>query len=1038
MINIYNSKEKNFTHNGICSLDEKRELISGSTKRNLKDVVYEGTIVISKENDKWVEFKDDRILKIPVNNNGKTQLFRIIDISDDLSRIEVFFKHIFFDSKDYHIEDTNIVQKDGRGALNQLLRATIDNNNFTGSSNISIVNNCRLVDKSIEEALFEDDNSFINRWGGEVDFDNFNIIINDRIGRDKGYRIELRKNIKKLEYFISTSNVITKVKIKGYDGIELGEYLISPIADAYPHFKTKVIKYDDIKVVERAENPEEQEEGYLSIEEARKEMRKRGLLLFSEQNIDKPEVNFNIDIDEMRDQGLNVGILEDLEIGDTATLYLEDFLNSDIDLKQRCIELEWDIIRKINTNVVLGDSEFNILKQVIDTAKEIGKITENLEGNTWQELLDKSMDAATQLINSGIKDSYVVARKNEIVIGDNPKVELMKNCIIINKNGIGGSTQGYQPDRLEVAMTIDGKINASVITSGEFNGALIKAGTIEADSISVTAKKEITKDLFSRTEFDKAKEGLEREIKEVSDGLGDLDAYMEGAFKDGIVDEAEKKVLEQNIKQLEKEKADIDSRYEVLYNNTDLIGTSKVNLNNAKNSYNVAHQELIETINFTISDNEITESEVSEINRKMQTYKDRLKDLSKRFEYAVDSIAAKKSKDAEDNANKNTKTIETSLKTYADGIKMGVESYTGREYIKNGNFINEKSYWDISTSTTLIIDKNTQGIWANVYTSVVSGQELGITQEFEVDYKSTSTKYVFSAIIAGYSMSYPNYYIKLNQLNSAEEIVKTDIINGTFDNIGKQNFKKISKDIYLTTTTKKIKLFIGKPSNIDKVDYYLKDVSFSLEKNIVSQTEFQILDTKIASKVSEDDFSTLVEQNAHAVKIAWNNISNYVQFENGGLSIYNGSVTTSRKRAVFDEAGNHFWRDGYYLGKIGTNQYSGNSSLKGFVFDLESDGAYMTWAVEKAPTATSYSMVWSYANKTVGNYGYGKLHAGCDIDMHNYTLRNVNFEGGGINGTLTFTQIVSMNTNGTAARWYNNSKLVFKNGILIDATWGNG
>lgn len=209
-------------------------------------------------------------------------------------------------------------------------------------------------------------------------------------------------------------------------------------------------------------------------------------------------------------------------------------------------------------------------------------------------------------------------------------------------------------------------------------------------------------------------------------------------------------------------------------------------------------------------------------------------------------------------------------------------------------------------------------------------------------------------------------------------------------------------------------------------------------KDVATKTELSLLDDKIEHKVDSGDFGTLIEQNAYSVKIAWNDISNYVQFENGGLSIYNGSVTTSQKRAVFDETGNHFWRDGYYLGKIGTNQYSGNSSLKGFVFDLESDGAYMTWAVEKTPTATSYSMVWSYANKTVGNYSSGKLHAGCDIDMHNYTLRNVNFEGGGINGTLTFTQIVSMNTNGTAARWYNNSKLVFKNGILIDATWGNG
>ena len=91
----------------------------------------------------------------------------------------------------------------------------------------------------------------------------------------------------------------------------------------------------------------------------------------------------------------------------------------------------------------------------------------------------------------------------------------------------------------------------------------------------------------------------------------------------------------------------------------------------------------------------------------------------------------------------------------------------------------------------------------------------------------------------------------------------------------------------------------------------------------------------------------------------------------------------------------------------------------------------MSWSVMKSSMDSTYTMIWTYANKTVGNYAGGKLHAGADIDMHNYYLRNVNFEGGGITGTLVFTQIVGMNTNGTASRWFNNSKLVFQNGILL-------
>lgn len=203
-----------------------------------------------------------------------------------------------------------------------------------------------------------------------------------------------------------------------------------------------------------------------------------------------------------------------------------------------------------------------------------------------------------------------------------------------------------------------------------------------------------------------------------------------------------------------------------------------------------------------------------------------------------------------------------------------------------------------------------------------------------------------------------------------------------------------------------------------------------------TDSKFSVLSDRIEAKVSAGDIGTLIQQNAYAVKIAWNNLSNYVQFESGGLAIYNGSVSQSQKRAFFDEKGSHFWRDGYYLGKIGTNQYTQDTSKKSIAFNMESQCSYMTWSSKTYSTDTSYTMRWTYCTNAIGDYAAGKLHAGCDIDMHNHYIRNINFEGGGINGTLIFTQIVGMNSNGTATRWYNNSKLVFQNGILIDGTWG--
>ncbi|HFE9691534.1 TPA: phage tail spike protein [Clostridium perfringens] len=636
MINIYDSTETNFSHNGICSLDEKRELIKCTIHRKLEGA-YEGTLFISKENLKWTEFIEGRILKLPVDINGRTQLFRIFDTSDDFTDLEVYFKHIFFDLDDFFIEDTNIVEKDGRGAINQILNTTVDSHRFTATSDINIINNCRIVDKTVTEAIGVDENCFLNRWGGEIDYDNFKFKINEKIGSDNGYRISLRKNLKAINGDISITEVATKLKIKGYDGIKLDEYLISPLANAYPHFKTRVVKFDDIKVKSDPDNPEE--EGYETLQAAQLEMRRRGLELFSKQNIDKPTVNFEIDIDEMREENIEVGVLEVLSIGDIATLELEDFLRSNIEVKQRVIELEFDCIRKINIKVILGESTSTIFKEVSKIESILNDLNDKLEGNSWQDILDKSMEQATDIIAEGFKDSYVIPRKNEIIVADNIDLNLAKKVIVINKNGIGFSLEGYRPDRLTLAMTIDGEINASCIKFGSLSGALIDVGTIEADRLTVEAKKNIRAGLVKTVDFEVSLEGIKQEVyskqeaidniakklndyktnvsnkfNEVDKAHNNLEETMNGAFKDGILTEAEKKDLEKQLNILEIEKNNALKEVEALMKIEELKDTNQLLLLNAsKQNFIDKHYSLINAIREVIGLNQEEKPQIPNI-----------------------------------------------------------------------------------------------------------------------------------------------------------------------------------------------------------------------------------------------------------------------------------------------------------------------------------------------------------------------------------------------------------------------------------------
>lgn len=234
--------------------------------------------------------------------------------------------------------------------------------------------------------------------------------------------------------------------------------------------------------------------------------------------------------------------------------------------------------------------------------------------------------------------------------------------------------------------------------------------------------------------------------------------------------------------------------------------------------------------------------------------------------------------------------------------------------------------------------------------------------------------------------------------------------------------------------TKDAVLISAKETATSYTDDKLKSYSTSAQIKVKTDS----IESEVKKKLNSSDLSTKIQQNASAVKIAWNNISKYIQFESGELRIYDSAVSSSQKLvSKFNYNGCHFYRNDYYVGKIGTNELQSDSSKKGLNFDLESNGAYMTWASKDSSSTNVYTMKWTYVqkNKGWGNYTSGELHAGCNIDMHGWTLKNPSFEGGGINGTLNFVQVLKMSSDGTVASWSNGCKMQFKNGILISGTW---
>ena len=322
---------------------------------------------------------------IAAEEDGKKKLYRIFNVVKSLYSITAYARPLFFDLIDNVLLDVRPTLKNGEEALNIILEGT----GFTGHSNISTINTSYYVRKNIVEAILGDDeNSFLNRWGGEVLLDNFDIYINDKIGSDNGVRVELGYNLNEIEEDINIEEVATRIIPTGYNGIMLEgntPWVDSPLINKYTKPKMRVINFDDVKVKES----EADEEGFNTIEEARQELIKRCNKLY-EEGIDKPSVNYKIDMINLANTTAYKDYIKLVTVneGDTVTCYIPGL---DIDVKARVIDYEEDLMTGEYISLELGNAISNFFKEQADVQSKINNILNSngtVKGNEIQGFLD--------------------------------------------------------------------------------------------------------------------------------------------------------------------------------------------------------------------------------------------------------------------------------------------------------------------------------------------------------------------------------------------------------------------------------------------------------------------------------------------------------------------------------------------------------------------------------------------------------------------------------------------------------------------------
>lgn len=160
-------------------------------------------------------------------------------------------------------------------------------------------------------------------------------------------------------------------------------------------------------------------------------------------------------------------------------------------------------------------------------------------------------------------------------------------------------------------------------------------------------------DTIGTNKVNVTRQDLETQINDVDNAVDTLETTMNGVFKDGILDESEKKILEENLNLVAKEKADVDRDYETLYNNEDLLDPAKTKLQTKYNDFTTAHTTLVTTVNDIINKTGIIDNtDKSNMDTAFENWRVALGDYRNASLEAIDSIAKKKADDSADVVDK--------------------------------------------------------------------------------------------------------------------------------------------------------------------------------------------------------------------------------------------------------------------------------------------------------------------------------------------------------------------------------------------------
>lgn len=442
---LYDSTETNFSNNGIGILTDCVSCIVTEEANG----AFELEMKYPMDGIHYENISDRCIIKAKANQDSDPQLFRVYSISKPMSGIvSVFAEHISYDLSGIPVSCFSA--QNASSALTGLLQNAVVECPFTFMTDKGTQAKFEVTfPGSIRSKLGGQQGSILDVYGGEYEFDNYNVILHNNRGRNRGVSIRYGKNLTDIKQDRNCASVATGVYPYWVD-FETGETfeLDEKIVNVDGTFNFVKIKMLDVSV-DFMEKPTQEQ------------MREYARSYINANNIGVPSVSLSVSFAQLEqsEEYKGMALLEKVSLFDTVNV---EFPKLGVSATAKAVQLVYDVLLDRVEKIVLGNVNAKITDTLANQQQQIAQTPTRTD-------VQKASAAATAWLTNG--KGYKVERRDEngntidTLYMDTQDIETAVNVLRIGQSGIGFSQSGVDGPYYS-AWTIDGVFDASWIKTG--------------------------------------------------------------------------------------------------------------------------------------------------------------------------------------------------------------------------------------------------------------------------------------------------------------------------------------------------------------------------------------------------------------------------------------------------------------------------------------------------------------------------------------------------------------------------------------------